>query len=66
MLAGSTLSSIESKICQGIINNSISHENFTTIINKEISYRELKGITRMTNNQRSNAEKINLIEEDKK
>ena len=37
-----------------------------TIINKEKKYRELKESTRMMNNQRSDTEKINLIEEGKK
>ena len=37
-----------------------------TIINEEKKYRELKESVRMMNNQRSDVEKINLIEEDKK
>ena len=36
------------------------------IINKEKNYRELKKSIRMMNSQRSDAEKINLIEEGKK
>ena len=40
--------------------------NFVTIINKEMKYWELKDRIRMMNNQRSDAEKINLIEESKK
>ena len=38
----------------------------TTIIDEEKEYRELKESIRMMNIQRSDAEKINLIEEDKK
>ena len=37
-----------------------------TIINEEKKYRELKETIRMMNNQRSDTEKINLIEEGKK
>ena len=36
------------------------------IIHEEKKYRELKENIRMMNNQRSDAEKINLIEEGKK
>ena len=36
------------------------------IINEEKNYRELRESIRMMNSQRSDAEKINLIEEDKK
>ena len=35
MLARSKLDSIESKISEALINNEISHEDYTTIINKE-------------------------------
>ena len=37
-----------------------------TITNEEKKYRELKETIRMMNNQRSDTEKINLIEEGKK
>ena len=37
-----------------------------TILNKEKKYRELKESTRMMSSQRSDAEKISLIEEGKK
>ena len=66
MLARSKLNSIESKISEALINNEISHEDFMTIINKEKKYRELKESIRMMNSQRSDVEKNNLIEEDKK
>ena len=65
MLAKSKLNSIESKISEALINNEISHDDFMTIINKEKKYRELEGSIRMMNSQRSDAEKINLIEEGK-
>ena len=42
MLARTKLNSIESKISGVLINNQISHEDFTTIINEERNYRELK------------------------
>ena len=66
MLARTKLNSIESKISEALINNEISHEDFVTIINEEKKYRELKESIRMMNSQRSDAEKINLIEEGKK
>ena len=65
MLARSKLNSIESKISEALINNEISHEDFMTIINEEKKYRELKESIRMMNTQRSDSEKINLIEEGK-
>ena len=65
MLARSKLNSIESKISEALINNEISHEDFMTIINKERNYRELRESIRMMNSQRSDTEKINLIEEGK-
>ena len=66
MSAGSKLNSIESKISEALINNKIKHEDFVTIINEEKKYRELKESIRMMNSQRSDTEKINLIEEGKK
>ena len=66
MLARSKLISIESKISEVLIKNEISHEDFMTIINKEKKYRELKKSIRMMKSQRSDVEKINLVEEDKK
>ena len=47
MLARSKLNSIESKICQALINNQISHEGFMKIINNERNYGELKESIRM-------------------
>ena len=66
MLSISKLSSIESKISQASINNKISYEDFMTIIDEEKIYRELKEGIRMMNSQRSDAEKLNMIEEGKK
>ena len=65
MLARSKLNSIESKISEALINNEISHEDVMTIINGEKKYWELKESIRMMNSQRSDVEKINLIEEGK-
>ena len=44
----------------------IIHEDFEAIISVEKIYRELKEIIRMMNSQRTDAEKVNLIEESKK
>ena len=66
MLARSKLNSIESKTSKALINNEIKHEDFTTIIDEEKKRRELKESIRMMNSQRSDADKINLIEEGKK
>ena len=66
MLGRSKLNSIEIKISEALINNQISHEDFMTILNEEKKYRELKESIRMMNSQRSDVEKISLIEEGKK
>ena len=66
MLAKSKLNSIESKVSETLTNSEISHEDFMVIINEEKKYRELKESIRMMNSQRSDSEKINLIEEGKK
>ena len=57
MLARSKLNSIESKICETLINNGISHEDFITIIDKEKNYEKLKENIRMMNSQRSDTKK---------
>ena len=51
MLDRRKLNSIESKITEALINNQISHEYFTTIINEERNYRELKENIRMMKGQ---------------
>ena len=66
MLAKSKSNSIESKISGALINNEISHEDFMTILSEEKKYRKLKESIRMMNNQRTDVEKIRLIEEGKK
>ena len=66
MLARSKLYSIESKISEVLINKEISHEDFMTILNEENKYREIKESIRMMNSQRSDVEKVSLIEEGKK
>ena len=65
MLVRSKLSSIESKISEAWINNEISHEEFMAIMNEERKFRELKESIRMMNSQKSDVEKISLIEEGK-
>ena len=66
MLARSKLNSIESKINEALENNEIKHGYFHTIIDEKKKHQELKENIRMMNSQRSDAEKIKLIEEDKK
>ena len=66
MLSRSKLNSIENKISNALTDNEISHEDFEIIINEEKKYRELKESIRTMNSHRSNAEKVNLIEEGKK
>ena len=66
MLARGKLINIESKISEALINNEISHEDFMTILNEEKKYRELKESIRMMSSQRSDVEKVSLIEEGKK
>ena len=47
-----------------LINDETSHEDFTTIINEEKNYRELKESIKMMKTQRSYTE--NFIEEGKR
>ena len=51
MLPRSKLNSIQSKISEALINNQVSHEDFTTIINEGRNYRELKENIRMIKGQ---------------
>ena len=60
------LNSTESKISKAVINNKICHEDFTTFINEEKNYRELKESIRIIKSQRDDIEKNNLMEEGKK
>ena len=66
MLSRSKLNSIESKISETLIDNEISHDYFTTIINEEKNYCELKEIKRTMKSQRSDTDTNNLIEEGKR
>ena len=66
MLARSKLNSIESQMSVALISNEISHEDFMTILDEEEKYRELKESIRIMNSQRSDTEKVSLIEEGKK
>ena len=65
-LARSKLNSIECKISEALINNEINHKDFMTIMNGEKKYREFKESIKIMNSQRSDVEKISLIEEGKK
>ena len=66
MVARTKLNNIESKISEALIDQEISHEDFTTTINEEKNYRKLKETIRMIKSQRSHTGKKNLIEESKK
>ena len=66
MLARSKLNSIENKMSGELVNNEISHEDFTTIINEEKNYCELKECIRIMKIQRNDTDKNNLIEEGKR
>ena len=65
MLLRSKLNSIGSTISEALINYEISHEDFTTIINEDKNYRELKESIKVMKTQRSDIEKT-LIEEGKR
>ena len=49
-----------------VLHFQFSNEDFMTVLNEEKKYRELKENIRMMNSQRSDVEKISLIEEGKK
>ena len=51
MLARSKLNSVESKISEALINNQIIHDDFITIINEEINYRDVKESIRVAKGQ---------------
>ena len=57
---------LASKISKALINNETIHEDFMAIINQEKNYQELKESIRMMNSQKSDVEKISLIEEGKR
>ena len=54
MLARSKIDIIELTISKELIDNEISHEEFTTIINEERNYSELKKSISMMKSQRNN------------
>ena len=58
MLASTKLNSIERKISEVLINNEISNEDFTILLNEEKDQRELKEKIRMMKSQRCSTEKI--------
>ena len=64
MLATSQFNSIESKIFEALKNYEISHEDFTTIINEERNYRELKESFTMMKTQGSNNKEVKSIDID--
>ena len=66
MLPKSKSNTIESKISKPLINNKIIQGDFMTIINEERTFQELNENIRIMKSQRSDTEKINLIEEGKK
>ena len=66
MLTKSKSNTIESKISKPLINNKIIQRDFMTIINEERTFQELNENIRIMKSQRSDTEKINLIEEGKK
>ena len=57
---------LASKISKALINNETIHEDFMAIINQEKENQELKESIRMMNSQKSDVEKISLIEEGKR
>ena len=58
MLARTKLNSTERKISEVLINNEISNEDFTILLNEEKDQRELKEKIRMMKSQRCSTEKI--------
>ena len=65
LLARSKLNSTEKIISKALLDNEISHEDFTAIINEEKNYQELNEIIRLMKSQRNDTKK-NLIEEGKR
>ena len=65
MLARIKLNTIENKMSNALTDSEVIHEEFETIINEEKKNQELKESIRMINSQRSDAEKVKLIQEGK-
>ena len=61
MLARSNLNSIANTISKALIDNKISDEDFTTIINEERNNREVKESIIRMKSQRSDIERNKLI-----
>ena len=57
LLARSKLNSTEKIISKALLDNEISHEDFTAIINEEKNYQELKEIIRLMKSQRNDTKK---------
>ena len=55
------MNGIERIICKALIENGISHEDFTIIMHEEKDYRELKESIRTMESQRSGVEINKLI-----
>ena len=60
MLSRSKLKSIKSLTSKALINNKISYEDFTAIINEERNYRHLKETIKMMKSQKSKIERNKL------
>ena len=57
---------MESAISKALIDNEISNEDFTTVINEKRDYRELKGSIKTMKSQKSDLERNKLIEDGKR
>ena len=57
------MNSIENIIPKALIENEISHEEFTTIINEAKNYFDLQESIRIMKSQRSDKKRIQLIED---
>ena len=66
MQVRSKLNSMESAISKALIDNEISNEDFTTVINEKRNYRELKGSIKTMKSQKSDLERNKLIEDGKR
>ena len=66
MQVRSKLNSMESAISKALIDNEISNEDFTTVINEKRDYRELKGSIKTMKSQKSDLERNKLIEDGKR
>ena len=66
MQVRSKLNSMESAVSKALIDNEISNEDFTTVINEKRDYRELKGSIKTMKSQKSDLERNKLIEDGKR